>query len=552
MKTLTAGVTFMAVAVISATLAGLGWGGLTSTSAILCLLIALIAGIVAGTRVESRMPSKWGFWDWTVMIIFALVCLRAFIWLLYPVGDDWFVLSPNNLGDLSLHISFIRYLASGVGFWPESPIFAGTPLVYPPGVDLLNSLLSLISLDLRVGLILVGLGASVLAALALRLWGGTFAVAAFLFGGGLVGFDIFTTGQFIDYQAEGIWKNAFLALFVTQRGLLYALPAGLLLLSAWREEYFANKRSLPFALQWLIYATMPLFHVHSFLFLSVILAGIFIGVPRYRKTAVILAALSFLPATACVYLVTGGFSAASGISLAPDWMYATAKGWVPLLEDFGVAPLLGVITLVLAIKARSREAISFLSAGVFVFLVCCFVAFSKWPWDNTKLMLWSWLVFAPYLWQFVLRPLPVPAQTAICVLIFFTGVISLAAGLDTRHGYSIAKRSELAAWEVALRDIPQDATFAAVPTYNHPLLLLGRKVLCGYDGHLYSHGINYLNRYRRVQILMEKPPGWEMELLTLGATHAGFRADESGSNELQIVPLAKALQEQATPSPANR
>ena len=67
-------------------------------------------------------------------------------------------------------------------------------------------------------------------------------MAGFLFNGGLAGFEFFQTHQFIDYQAERIaWKSIPLTMFVTQRGLLYAIPAGLLLLLHWRRKYFPSK-----------------------------------------------------------------------------------------------------------------------------------------------------------------------------------------------------------------------------------------------------------------------------------------------------------------------
>jgi hypothetical protein len=66
------------------------------------------------------------------------------------------VLSPNNLGDLALHLTYIEQMASGVAFWPENPIYAGGTLTYPIGVDLINSLLLLVGVDVLRGLIWVG------------------------------------------------------------------------------------------------------------------------------------------------------------------------------------------------------------------------------------------------------------------------------------------------------------------------------------------------------------------------------------------------------------
>ena len=76
-------------------------------------------------------------------------------------------------------------------------------------------------------------------------------------------------------------------MLVTQRGLLYALPAGLLLLCHWRRKYFSNADAprqgrrlqaalLPFWLELTLYATMPLFHMHTFIALSLLAAFLFV------------------------------------------------------------------------------------------------------------------------------------------------------------------------------------------------------------------------------------------------------------------------------------
>jgi hypothetical protein len=63
--------------------------------------------------------------------------------------------------------------------------------------------------------------------------------AGFLFNGGIAGFQFFDTHKFLDYQGDKAiaWKSIALSMFVTQRGLLYAIPAGVLLLWHWRETF---------------------------------------------------------------------------------------------------------------------------------------------------------------------------------------------------------------------------------------------------------------------------------------------------------------------------
>ena len=75
----------------------------------------------------------------------------------------------------------------------------------------------------------MGLLASIATGVALWRWGGAFAMAAFLFNGGLAVLLALPHPDIDALQEHLDWKSIPLALFVTQRGLLYAIPAGLAL-----------------------------------------------------------------------------------------------------------------------------------------------------------------------------------------------------------------------------------------------------------------------------------------------------------------------------------
>jgi hypothetical protein len=61
-----------------------------------------------------------------------------------------------------------------------------------------------------------------------------------------------------------------------------------------------------------------------------------------------------------------------------------------------------------------------------------------------------------------------------------------------------------------VRKLPIEERFAAFPTYNHPLLLNGRKVVLGYPGHLWTQGFSdYGTVDQEMQMLMLGKPGWE-------------------------------------------
>src|SRR5437868_10767637 len=112
-------------------------------------------------------------------------------------------------------------------------------------------------------------------------------------------------------------------MFVTQRGLLYAIPAGLAVLWQWHTKYSNDERvreyRLPFWVEYLLYASMPLFHIHTFLALSIVLAVIFLGRAESRRSILRLVALAFVPATFFVWLGTDHLHAGSMIGWQPGW-----------------------------------------------------------------------------------------------------------------------------------------------------------------------------------------------------------------------------------------
>jgi hypothetical protein len=535
------------VAAFTAVALGLGLafpnGGLDFVVALAALAGGLAVGAFAWLQIAPAKPAAPVHpAEWFVIGCFVLASLRAFLWLLYPQDGALKILSPNNLGDIALHLDFIRYLASGVPFWPDSPILTGEPLKYPPGADLFNSLLLAVGLPVEQGLVWTGLAGAALTGMALWRWGRGFTIAAFLFGGGLAGFawlgQAFASGNFTpqDVQNPQAWKNLFLTLFVTQRGLLFALPAGLFLLDHWRSRYLRGERGLlPTWVALLLYATMPLYSVHTFLFLSIAVGAMFLfAVDSARLSALIFVAMAFLPAAGCAWLVTGGFAATGGVHwlagwLQPPWMHdarsVAAIVWF-WLSNFGIYLLLAIALVVVASIRRSREQLALVLPAIAMFVVCAFVSFAVWPWDNTKILLWCWLAVAPGIWTVILKPVPLVPRAVLCLALFFTGALSLTAGLDGRHGYKLADLPLVNATASAAAQVPAEERFACAPEFWHPLILLGRKVALGYDGHLWSHGLNYQPKMAELDNLMNAGPGWQESAKRLGVSYLFWGAPE--------------------------
>jgi hypothetical protein len=432
-------------------------------------------------------------------------------------------------------------------------------LHYPAGIDIFNALLKLAGCDDFRALIWVGLAGSALTCYALLRWGGWFAVMGFLCNGGLAGWKFFHHFGFRieDYQEGMAWKSIPLSMFVTQRGLLYAIPTGLLLLTTWRAQWFRKPDdpqpavAMPVWVQVVLYGTMPLFHLHTFIFLSAVLGWWVIqgrkGV-RLQYEVMDLILWAVLPATVCVSLVTGlfqrGQSVAGVVHLKPGWMQEDHGFFTFWFTNFGVLPLLALALVVWIVmrfrkSMEARDAFAFVFPSLFVFGLSCFVMFAPWEWDNMKIMIWAYLCILPFLHEALLeipRDAGIPARVACYLLLFFSGFVSLVGGLDASHtGFEIARRSELDGVNFAVRSLPPDSTFAGWPTYNHPLLLCGCKMVEGYDGHLFSHGINYEPRLQQLEAMMNGAPGWRAVAAALHVRYLywGSREEEAYPDSTQ-------------------
>jgi hypothetical protein len=148
-------------------------------------------------------------------------------------------------------------------------------------------------------------------------------------------------------------------------------------------------------------------------------------------------------------------------------------------------------------------------------------------------MIWSWLIVLPALWETVIVRWRPPIRASVCALLFFSGFLSVFGGIGGQyHGYEITRLSTLDAVSQAVRDIPITEAFAAQPTYNHPLLLCGRKVVMGYDGHLSSHGIHYGPVHDELDALMLGQFNWRLRASRLGVRYLFF-----GPGERKTWPL---------------
>jgi hypothetical protein len=529
---LLAGVAFGSAAVLSAAVLA----SLAGTLSPAVSLASLVAGGVAAAM-AVRAPSAagsptgeppWTPWQWAALGAFAIVSIRQFLWLVFERSGTVLTLLPHNYGDLPLHWTYVEHLASGARFWPDNPILSGARLHYPLGVDLLTAVLVRLGAPIEIALRALGLAGAALAALALRRWGGAFAVAGLLLAGGLAGVPALARLSLADVEQTVAWKNLFLALFVPQRGFLLGLPVGLVLLHAWRERLLLGRAVLPAWLEGLLWGALPLVHLHTFAFVSVMCAVWAIACGRWRSALPTLA-IALAPATWGVLQVTGGFRSAGLVGLAPGWMIGAEAPLLFLARNFGFWLPLALAALVVAARARRRAELLLLVPALGIFVLLFLVRLAPWAWDNTKVMLWCHLVMLPALESLVLSRLRVALRAAALALLFASGVQAVLWGcFGELPRLEILERAEHAAVCEALASAPTRRV-ATVQTFNHPVALCGRELVAGYSGHLWSHGLAPAEIEWRLGQLMRGEAGWRDHARALDASHVFWGAREAAA-----------------------
>lgn len=485
----------------------------------LALALGLGSALVVVWKNPIKIESKYDQFDVVMLLAFGLFCYRQFFWLYFIKDGGIHTLDSHNFGDLPFHLTFISNFVRGEKFWPDNPIFVGEKIHYHFGVDLLTAALIKVGISTGSALALLGFTCGLLMAFALWLWGKGFAVGAFLFSGGLSGYAVLLNGEFKDYQGPLAWKNLALTLLVPQRGYLLGFPIGLFLLWAWRRLFFQNEKVVSYFLMGILWGILPFFQLHSFLFVSLIF-GVWTLFTRKFKEGLHIFKWAFVPAVIFFLMLTNNFQKASMMSFKAWWMIGTQNKLSFFLLNYGFFFIFFLATLFFSLKEKKKNDLLILLPAFTIYALLLFVCISPWDWDNTKVMVWCYLLVLPVVDSFIVEKMNANFRLASYVALFFSGFVCIWAAYNiTNTGHRIADTAEVDSLCEAIEPLDRSQRFAAVQTYNHPLSLCGAKVVAGYSAHLWSHGIKAGPFEEELKKLMLGAEGWEASAQKLKARY---------------------------------
>lgn len=510
--------------------------GLDTPVALVSLALGSLLALIPARRFADlpRLPQN--ALEWAISGCVTVICLVHFHGLLVTGPDSYGTTDVMNFSDLLLHISYLRSFVDGTAFPPPNPGYPVEALRYPIGADLYNALWEAAGIATNLHLMLTGIVAVLLCLGLLLRFGGWWAVAGMFLNISWLSTVALASSDWtlIDFQTSTQFKNLTLALMVPQRSMLIALPIGLILLLAFEAHVRATRplsrdRQVMLGLLW---GVMPLFHLHAFVAVSLGLALLALAHqgPRgvIRLLASPLALTAYLPAILLILHSTDWLQKAGLAHISLGW----TKGEQPFLpflwDNFGLwLALPPAIALCLWLGRTEGEARAnlILALGTLALFALFFtVMLAPWDWDNIKLIIWPWLLMlalADRLVQPRLDRLSGLLAPALATPLLAPAMLLLAISIRSggEYGYGFVGRDEVLGTDLAVADLPSDAVFAASRRVNHPLDWLGRFRVLGYEGHLWSHGIDTREPDALLQKVMQGAPDWQDAARALGADY---------------------------------
>ena len=359
------------------------------------------------------------------------------------------------------------------------------------------------------------------------------------------------------------WYTPLMAWWLPQRTLLFGFAAAisvLVLVLAGGSSHGPSWE--PFALAGGLIGLLPIVHVQTLIALSILLfvllwrrrrrewfyllgVAVLIGSIRFAQLALSQHGAAVTPYGTNVYpWLEPGWMANAGTAanaagrldlsvgnlfsgaIQAMGMVGTAGWWGFWLANLGIAvPLLAFVALAVAVRLAGGS-IGRVLTGAFpvplleltlgallIFAACNLVVFQSWNWDNTKLLVYWYLVIALLIgalaanwWR---RAWPRVAAIVLVAPVVLTGALVVSRLLpwtplqDSITGpYTIANTQELQLASTIDRVTPKGSVFLTFGRPNDPVLAVaGRIGVMGYGGWLWSYGISFEQRFTDVQTM---------------------------------------------------
>jgi hypothetical protein len=335
------------------------------------------------------------------------------------------------------------------------------------------------------------------------------------------------------------WGNAISALLVPQRGFLMGLPLAVIVFTQWwlahendadllgpdhlgtksqkkrqhlprRNEAASTRFSVStkrMIAAGIAAGLLPLVHAHSFVVVMAMGACMALLMQRWRDWFAFFVAASLIAIPQLWWSTSNtAVSASSFFAWEVGWDHGKENPIWFWIKNTGLfIPLVVAAILVLGQDSRNRKRLLlFYLPFTLCFIVPNFIKMAPWVWDNIKVLFYWWLASAPLVALLLARLWRQGSVRQLIAVVLFVSVVLAGAvevaGIALRSNkYEIFDAEAVRFSEFLKQQTPPRSLILHAPVHNHPVFLSGRRSLMGYPGHIWTHGLEFVQREREVK-----------------------------------------------------
>ena len=553
-----------------------------------------LGGISTGTRQLIRFDS-WAIIYFLFYMAVAAILWKVFSRAVIEDNTGLSTGLLNNFGDLPFHLSVITSFVFGNNFPPEDPTYAGVRFTYPFLSDFVSAVFVRCGADLResmfienylLGLAFVGLIhrwaivmlrdrlAAIITPLIVLLNGGMGWTLLFEKAGsnegGLFGVLMDLPPSFtVIPETTWRWGNAISALLVPQRGFLMGLPLAVIAFTQWwiatdktrpkqtpeKEKKKAKQKStwqepqessrFPLNTRRMIAAgvaagLLPLVHAHSFVVVMAMAGCLALVQIRWREWFTFFVVASVIAIPQLLWsTMHSAVDAGSFFAWEVGWDHGQENPVYFWLKNTGVfiPLLLAAVLLKNGSFVVPRRVLIFFLPFTLCFIVPNFLKMAPWIWDNIKVLYYWWLASSPLVALLLARLWQQGRIRRIIAVVLFV-CVTLAGALDVAGiamrsiKYQVFDADGLRFAELVKAQTAPRSLIVHAPVHNTPVFLTGRRSLMGYPGHIWTHGLEFVQREGEIKRIYLGMPDAEQLIRKYGIEYLVV-----GPQERIVTPL---------------
>jgi len=159
------------------------------------------------------------------------------------------------------------------------------------------------------------------------------------------------------------------------------------------------------------------------------------------------------------------------------------------------------------------------------FIIPNVLKMAPWIWDNIKVLYYWWLASAPIV-ALLLAKLWREGRIRRIIAVLLFVCVTLAGALDVAsivlrpEPYQVFDTAGLRFAEFVKQQTAPRALIIHAPVHNTPVFLSGRRSLMGYPGHIWTHGLEFVQRESEIRRIYSGSPDAEQLIRRYGIEYA--------------------------------